>query len=67
MHWHVPSSEELEAASRLLKKFVVPEMDKLKQCMNGKTFTRCVTLTHVWKDIHIFFYLPQDGLLQVSL
>ena len=42
MHWHVPSFEELEVADRLLKKFLCPEMDKLKEFMNGKTFTRFV-------------------------
>ena len=40
MHWHIPSLEELSTASRLLEKFLNREMDKLKECMNGKQFTR---------------------------
>ena len=44
MHWHIPSLEELETATRLLEKFLNREMDKLKECMDGKQFTRYVLL-----------------------
>ena len=42
MHWHIPALAELETARRLLEKVLYREMNKLKECMDGKQFTRQV-------------------------
>ena len=38
--WHSPSQEEMLFADELLKEFLVPELDLLKEIINGKVLTR---------------------------
>jgi len=49
MHWHIPALEELETARRLLEKVLYREMNKLKECMDGKQFTR----DQIYQTLHI--------------
>ena len=57
MHWHVPSLDELQNASWLLEKYLKLEMNKLRECMEGKQFTRYVDIVCKSTKFYQFSYI----------